>query len=353
MSLFFMLSGFLIGRGLLQSKNKPFRTYYTNYFINRCLRIFPLYFASIAVIMGIIYFLSFTDDKWAFTWNYYVENIKYYIFYGVNCISIFEPSHLRFKFYNMMGHFWSLSVEEQFYFIFPFFIFFFSKKNIIRICISLVILIPMIKGIMVLYMENYHGYNYARIVSYQFILFWLDAFALGCLANFIKRERYPIIRKITMLMILFTLSIGTLIYGYAKYHGIDFKLLNFGMDLHIIEFKSRGHMILDYRFMIMGFLTNIAFFLVILCSIFRKPIAKFLENKWMVFIGKRAYGIYVFHLPILLLFHYYKVVDLDLVQSNSAYNIIGLILYTLFVIFISHLSYTYFEKPILKFKRKY
>ncbi len=95
---FFTLSGFLITRILIQDESGHRGADLKRFYLRRTLRIFPLYYGLIAY-----FFLSgrLSYGVWLVT---YSSNIKAY--YAEN----FDP---------MLGHFWTLSVEEQFYLIFP------------------------------------------------------------------------------------------------------------------------------------------------------------------------------------------------------------------------------------------
>ena len=95
---FFTLSGFLITRILIRDESGSLAADLKRFYIRRSLRIFPLYYALIA------YFLiggSLQYGGWLLT---YLSNIKAY--FAEN----FDAN---------LGHFWTLSVEEHYYLLFP------------------------------------------------------------------------------------------------------------------------------------------------------------------------------------------------------------------------------------------
>lgn len=106
--LFFVLSGFLITSVILRSMHRPrwMRTFY----IRRALRIAPLYYATLAVMLLVMpRFLPvyetiqpILDHQWAL-WLYVMNYVR---------ISFDE-------WWLYLGHFWSLAVEEQFYLVWP------------------------------------------------------------------------------------------------------------------------------------------------------------------------------------------------------------------------------------------
>lgn len=108
-TLFFVLSGFLITRILLDARNKS--NYYLSFYARRALRIWPLYFLILAVLFWItnhrVAGLTFDENQvhWPF-FVLYVQNIVY-----KNATLLGPPA---------LGITWSLAVEEQFYTTWPF-----------------------------------------------------------------------------------------------------------------------------------------------------------------------------------------------------------------------------------------
>jgi peptidoglycan/LPS O-acetylase OafA/YrhL len=98
--LFFVLSGFLITRILLQEQARNGLINYNLFFRKRILRIFPIYY--LCILVATLYFGNNSGSLvslFTFTYNYY------------------HPLHPA---PNPLEHTWSLSVEEQFYIIWPF-----------------------------------------------------------------------------------------------------------------------------------------------------------------------------------------------------------------------------------------
>jgi len=107
--LFFVLSGFLITGILLDAKGGP--SYFRAFYLRRALRIFPLYYAYLAVLFWVLPRLvpsSALDPRPAsqgWLWSY-LGNVLFAREGG------FHASPYA-------GHFWSLAVEEQFYLAWP------------------------------------------------------------------------------------------------------------------------------------------------------------------------------------------------------------------------------------------
>jgi peptidoglycan/LPS O-acetylase OafA/YrhL len=109
--IFFALSGFLISENLLKQKTKivgfkglgrAFKIFY----IRRSLRIFPIYYLVIILLLIVPVVIL-------------ADYVLWYLFYAVNIM--ISRQH---EWPGMFSHLWSLAVEEQFYLFWPAIIFF-------------------------------------------------------------------------------------------------------------------------------------------------------------------------------------------------------------------------------------
>jgi peptidoglycan/LPS O-acetylase OafA/YrhL len=114
-SLFFVLSGFLITRILINTKNSE--SYFLNFYVRRSLRIFPLYFFFLLLYYFVLPWLEqkpiASFDRQIYFWTY-LQNLAV----------TFEWD------FAGPGHFWSLAVEEHFYLFWPFLIYFLTQRGI-------------------------------------------------------------------------------------------------------------------------------------------------------------------------------------------------------------------------------
>jgi peptidoglycan/LPS O-acetylase OafA/YrhL len=104
-NLFFALSGFLITGILLDSLHM--RHYFRTFYARRTLRIFPLYYGVLFVLLLLTRPLHLTWSGWQY----------YYLTYSAN-LALWPVGPLELGFFNI-NHFWSLQVEEQFYLVWP------------------------------------------------------------------------------------------------------------------------------------------------------------------------------------------------------------------------------------------
>ena len=126
--LFFVLSGFLITGILFDAKGKT--NYFRNFYARRTVRIFPLYYAYIALVLFLIpRFAPAIDHHFVkrppVSWPYWL--------YVSNFYQTFEPTH------HIVFVSWSLAIEEQFYLVWPLVVFFCSRKALLRITMGMIV----------------------------------------------------------------------------------------------------------------------------------------------------------------------------------------------------------------------
>lgn len=106
--LFFALSGFLITTLLIRERERFGHISLSAFYIRRALRIFPLYYAVIAVYIAAVVLL----ERDAAMRQQFFSNLPYYLTYTSNW---FVQLDGRVIFYFA----WSLATEEQFYLVWP------------------------------------------------------------------------------------------------------------------------------------------------------------------------------------------------------------------------------------------
>ena len=103
--LFFVLSGFLIGSILIDSRRS--KRYFVSFYIRRSFRILPLYFLFIAIALP-FYPIDANPLR-----DGYLAPFGFYFILSANLWMSTVESHI------WLGHTWSLGVEEQFYLFLP------------------------------------------------------------------------------------------------------------------------------------------------------------------------------------------------------------------------------------------
>ncbi len=161
--LFFVLSGFLITGILLDSRHQSH--YFRNFYARRFLRIMPLYFAVVAIFV-----IFYTHSREYFLLStVFAANLAN--FFGVNV-----P--------HGPGVLWSLSVEEQFYLLWPLLVYRLDRRKLTILAILIVIVTPIARGLAVA-----HGMPIDAAV-YLYSWFRFDGLALGgLLAIWVRSSR--------------------------------------------------------------------------------------------------------------------------------------------------------------------
>ncbi len=170
--IFFVLSGYLVGKILIKLLNKRPVEFNTikHFWIRRWFRTLPGYYL-VLLLTAIVY--GFSNKQFVFAEPY---NLLYFVF-----LQNFTSPHP-----NFFPLAWSLSIEEWFYFLFPLWfvlIYWFSinKKNYHLVAILSFLLLIVILRVAVVSINNPEWDDYIkRIVPLR-----LDALATGVLAGFI------------------------------------------------------------------------------------------------------------------------------------------------------------------------
>jgi peptidoglycan/LPS O-acetylase OafA/YrhL len=127
--LFFVLSGFLI-TGILHDSRSD-RHYFRNFYMRRTLRIFPLYYGVLAatfLVLPLVLDVSgscrelLRDQAWYWT---YLINVQIGLDYWPSCF--------------VLGHFWSLAVEEQFYLVWPLLLYLLGRRGMLALCVTCIL----------------------------------------------------------------------------------------------------------------------------------------------------------------------------------------------------------------------
>lgn len=307
--LFFILSGFLIGTILIQNKHS--KNYFSTFYIRRIVRIVPNYFLLILIFLTLTAVPYFSD-------NYFLT--------GNNVIPIWSylmmVHNLFMAHLNNLGNIamsvtWSIGIEEQFYIIFPFIVYFLKEKWLPWILGCAIILA-------VIFRMQYNNW----IPPYVLLHCRMDAISLGAIIAYLNNK-----------------------YDLAVWVNRYFKwvigILTF--DIFICAYKY-------YQFQDLGNMRNTYFGIFFsICLIFaltyKKTIyAAFLRNKILMWIGSISYSLYLFHYMLLGLFQHFAGNGLGLRNVKDVIiTSIALIISMLF----SWALYLKLETPMVKIGKKF
>ena len=308
--LFFCISGFLIAGSLFKSYNteKSFSAFYIPFFIKRIYRLWPaaIFWSIVAIVCSIF----FNESNYFGTVQGNISTAIAGIFQVVNFHSIFcnyfhfyncEPSSLRL--------YWSLSLEEQFYFIFPILLFYFGKRKIALISFVLIL------SQLFLY----------RPWPSPLWFFRTDAIALGVIIaylhhiDFFKNIKLKPIRSIIIKRFLII---------------ILFLLLFLVAREEIVWFYN-------------GLVVMVSGILVLLASFNRGLLIKEgILRKLLSILGSRSYSLYLTHMLGIYFIREIFFRYAGLTPSHTEDHLMFLIPYILIVILFTEFSYRFIEQPL-------
>ena len=325
---FFVLSGFLISFLMYAELAETGTIHIRKFYIRRILRLWPLYylfgFASILTASPYIHFFDLLDrpQRWDELW----ENLGYLTIFSTNWQTLFG---LNYPASFTISHFWSLSVEEQFYLIWAPLMFLFRKR--IEILLFLMIAIGVITTVWEPAIYEKWFYSNAKHTTYmatysRFIFFGAGA-TLAYLVH--KQEVITSYLKVNG--------------NFSKYLQLVFSVFTLYMTYHILF----GH--IYYTAMQDRFINVFLSVGIILMAITRYTVLN-LEFNFLKYLGKISFGIYVFHLLSLHLIWYF--LDKQKIVGNTMYVLLPT-LSTVLAVLLAAFSYQFIELWFLKQKHKF
>ncbi len=291
--LFFVLSAYLLDRQIINAflKNDSMVPYWKNYFLRRFLRIYPLFFIAL-----LIHFL-FTH-------------------FGVITV-IKDPKDIFDHLFLLKGEsvFWSIPVEFKYYLVSPFIIW--ACRNIFRWNMYLIVMMILLLIIASTLLELKTHQSDISTIKY------LPVFLVGTLISIFEVRRGNIFNNISYIRI----------FDFLGLVSLTVVILTFPVILvEYFHFRSISQ---DPLFFI--FYATMWGLLLISGKQSQGIIKQLLELKFLRFIGKISFSIYLLHMPLLLLVkdNFYSVPT-----EFKIYLFFGLTL------FVSLISYLVIEKPL-------
>jgi peptidoglycan/LPS O-acetylase OafA/YrhL len=301
--LFFVLSGFLIGGILLDAQHSP--RYFKTFYLRRAFRILPLY--AVALLLFSIRFLPFRAHPFLSP----IPLASYFTFTQ----NIWMAAQGIFGAVSMSAT-WSLAVEEQFYLTAPFIVRGVTRSGLTGILVSAVFAAPLLR--MALHLLLPHG-NFAAAVLMPTRA---DALSLGFLCALLARNS----RSWTFLL--------------ARPKAINWITAAFFLGFAALSgwgYRSPTLMaILGYSWVALFYTGCLLIAITGSC----KPLVRLLCNRYLRQLGLVAYCTYLFHQSVIegirniMLFPHGQILG----------GLVGIVI----TIAVARLSWTFFEKPLLR-----
>jgi peptidoglycan/LPS O-acetylase OafA/YrhL len=283
---FFVLSGYLITCVLLTSKDAGIRGghFFRAFYARRALRIFPVYFA----FLGAVYLVAgFAPSDWAAIIRAQsLEHAPYLLTYTYNFFRV--GSGLGSP---LFGHLWSLSIEEQFYLLWPLLVYFLPRTRMAKISLALAVVGPFLRMAEAGWLASRGaGTSAAGHFVYFMTPSYIDAFAAGALLNF-RADNALVDRTVRQavkwaLPVALLASACVMLAATARHVRLEPSALGWPIYLQDSGSYLWGYSIFNFLF---------------LAVMARSGSSKILSLPALQRLGRVSYGYYIFHLPILWL----------------------------------------------------
>lgn len=312
--LFFLLSAYLI-TDLLRRECEQFGTIQVRaFYFRRVLRIWPLYFGTtIAYAIGGLFFHALRMEPGRI--------VAYFLLAGNWYIALHPWIQTPLR------ALWSISVEEQFYLVWPLL----GKFGAMRaLAVASVALVPLSVMTIFIVSDNAYAYNTVWLNSFAQFLF----FALGALLSLAFRGNLP--------------RANTAVRWLLAFSG----LLTWWMAAAVTLIK-RPYVHVSAPQFCLGYLLVASGSALLFLSVL--GISGQFVPRWIAYLGKISFGLYVFHETAFLFVDEAQRHAAQLLPANHITQIwllnktvaLGL------TILLAGISYRFYESPFLRLKQHY
>ncbi|RYG98951.1 MAG: acyltransferase [Alphaproteobacteria bacterium] len=327
--MFFVLSGYLITRGLVKDSAFSVGKRMKLFWARRAFRIFPLYYIVILVGTGVCLAIGGPGD---------IPGPSYWLYFQ-NYTLAFDPNVMRWT-----AHLWSLAIEEQFYFVWPLVVLLAGKRMRLSVAFFLLLFsLGLRTGFMVIgHKIAIFGWSDEQIAKfvYRATPMHMDGLLFGAILAMFDQD------KSLRAGILFRRIRVPLFFASALF-------------LALLMVWTKGFATYDRRVIVLGYPTLA---LVFGCGVslasdgwFPAFVQSALSRGVLPACGKVSYGMYIFHwFLVLLVVPWQEAQNATLGMAASAgLGVAITVLGTVLVFGLATLSYRFIESPFLQIKAKF
>lgn len=300
-SLFFVISGFLICTLLLREQKKTGKIDLWKFYGRRVVRLLPLYYAMLIVQAILIFGLrQYTPANQ----EMFCANLPSYIFYYSNWL----PTSGQGPFFCA----WSLAVEEQFYLAFGLLIVFANRKQVIIAALTALFL--------KIFIYQLFGAIDANSTVWRVVFSYEESILIGVLTAFILNTQpgYELVEKLLhspwVLIVVGAATVSWLLFQPIRPESSWWEQL-----LYVLM-------------------------ALVVAGIVIRPRTPFLGGKVLAYVGRISYGMYLFHV--------FVISSVEKIPGGSS-PCLNFSLSVSLTVLAAALSYQYFEYPIInKWKQR-
>ncbi len=311
-TLFFLLSGFLITGILWDSRGV--QHWWRNFYVRRALRILPLYYGALLLVLLVATFNGTLGRALHGVWvqALYLQTFPYFFA---------QRWHLPPPLF--LEHFWTLAIEEQFYLLWPLVLWLApSRRAAATVCM----------GVFAASFAYRAGSMavYSPLTGNFLLLTRSGEFALGGWLALVYRG--PVWERLRPWLAPVGATAALLFIALTVHN--DFAMstpLNFALALAAISVAYTG-----------------------LIGVALRPglVQRCASIGWLRWVGKVSFGVYVYHLLLRALFEWVAA-RLAHGTQGERYLALRLVVALIGTLLIAALSYSFYEKSFLRYKRHF
>ena len=328
--LFFVFSGFVITLSLVPSSQAlhagrlSLKNYLSSFFVRRFFRLLPIAFTSIALYMILGYGYNSSGQFGKF------QELKQEV---LPILLYFHNYYIWTGGSTNMSWYWSLSIEEQFYLIYPFILAFIPRRKVQMILFGffIVLITFILRPFTTPSFESVDFKLWPFFTTPSHLRF--DALFAGCLSALVHlKYRFTFYDWISKHIALGRLLVAVCLFG----------IVTFGAILPHFQLTSYPAIILCSSF------------LVLIAASSKRLIPTFGFQNVFNWIGKRSYSLYLFHIIAIRSINefWFRSYGLEETQLSNLQGVIGYVSALLLTILLVEFLFVFVETKSIQIGRK-